>query len=102
MVIALLRRGEVSQFLSARWQGTAKPMFSALTFNMQNGQVWDEESPDEADVSLSRAISFLRDQNADIILLQEVEDFLHGGGSGECSEAVGRLSDETFLAGSVL
>jgi hypothetical protein len=25
-------------------------MFSALTFNMQNGQVWNEEDPDQAEV----------------------------------------------------
>ena len=94
MVIALLRRGEVSQFLSARRQGTAKPMFSALTFNMQNGQVWDEESPDEADVSLSRATSFLRDQNADIILLQEVERGYDGGRQIEPPPHYERLKKE--------
>ena len=94
MVIALLRRGEVSQFLSARRQGTAKPMFSALTFNMQNGQVWDEENPDEADVSLSRATSFLRDQNADIILLQEVERGYDGGRQIEPPPHYERLKKE--------
>jgi hypothetical protein len=40
-----------------------KKMLSALTFNMQNGQVWDEENPDQAEVSLSRAIEFLREQS---------------------------------------
>ena len=54
-------------------------MFSALTFNMQNGQVWDEENPDEAEVSLARAIAFLRGQNADVIFLQEVERGYDGG-----------------------
>jgi endonuclease/exonuclease/phosphatase family metal-dependent hydrolase len=54
-------------------------MFSALTFNMQNGQVWDEENPDEAKVSLARAITFLREQDADIIFLQEVERGYDGG-----------------------
>ncbi len=54
-------------------------MFSALTFNMQNGQVWDEENPDEAEVSLARSISFLREQDADIVFLQEVERGYDGG-----------------------
>jgi endonuclease/exonuclease/phosphatase family metal-dependent hydrolase len=56
-----------------------KKMLSALTFNMQNGQVWDEENPDQAEVSLFRAIEFLREQNADIIFLQEVERGYDGG-----------------------
>ena len=34
-------------------------MFSALTFNMQNGQVWNEEDPDQAEVSLACSIAFL-------------------------------------------
>ncbi len=54
-------------------------MFSALTFNMQNGQVWDEKNPDFAEVSLSRGITFLREQDADIIFLQEVERGFDGG-----------------------
>jgi endonuclease/exonuclease/phosphatase family metal-dependent hydrolase len=54
-------------------------MFSALTFNMQNAQVWDEENPDEAEVSLSRAVAFLREQDADIVFLQEVERGYDGG-----------------------
>ena len=56
-----------------------KKMFSALTFNMQNGQVWDEENPDQAEVSLSRAIEFLREQDADVVFLQEVERGYDGG-----------------------
>ena len=54
-------------------------MFIAVTFNMQNGQVWDDENPDEAEVSLARAIAFLREQDADIIFLQEVERGYEGG-----------------------
>ena len=54
-------------------------MFSALTFNMQNGQVWDEENPDEGRVSLARAIAFLREQDADVLFLQEVERGYDGG-----------------------
>jgi endonuclease/exonuclease/phosphatase family metal-dependent hydrolase len=54
-------------------------MFSALTFNMQNGQAWDEENPDKAEVSLSRVIAFLREQDTDIMFLQEVERGYDGG-----------------------
>lgn len=54
-------------------------MFSALTFNMQNGQVWNEEDPDQPEVSLGSAIAFLRDQDADVIFLQEVERGYDGG-----------------------
>ena len=65
--------------MPARVGKARQTMFSALTFNMQNGQVWDEENPDEAEVSLARAIAFLREQDADIIFLQEVERGYEGG-----------------------
>jgi endonuclease/exonuclease/phosphatase family metal-dependent hydrolase len=58
-------------------------MFSALTFNMQNGQVWNEEDPDRAEVSLDSSITFLREQDADVVLLQEVERGFDGGGQIE-------------------
>ena len=58
-------------------------MFSALTFNMQNGQVWNDEDPDKAEVSLDSSIAFLREQDADVILLQEVERGFDGGGQIE-------------------
>lgn len=54
-------------------------MFSALTFNMQNGQVWEEKDPDAAEVDFSRSIDFLRGQDADVIFLQEVERGYEGG-----------------------
>ncbi len=54
-------------------------MFSALTFNMQNGQVWDEGNPDGTEVDLDRAIAFLRAQDADVVFLQEVERGYEGG-----------------------
>ena len=58
-------------------------MFSALTFNMQNGQVWNEEDPDQAEVSLACSVAFLCEQDADIIFLQEVERGFDGGGQIE-------------------
>ncbi len=54
-------------------------MFSALTFNMQNGQVWDENDPDGSEVNFDRAIAFLREQDADVVFLQEVERGHEGG-----------------------
>jgi len=54
-------------------------MFSALTFNMQNGQVWDEGNPDDPAVSLNETLAFLRTQDADVIFLQEVERGYDGG-----------------------
>lgn len=54
-------------------------MFSALTFNMQNGQVWDETNPDGSAVDFDRAIEFLRRQDADVVFLQEVERGYEGG-----------------------
>jgi endonuclease/exonuclease/phosphatase family metal-dependent hydrolase len=54
-------------------------MFSALTFNMQNGQVWDEKDPDGSEVNFAKAIEFVRQQDADIVFLQEVERGYEGG-----------------------
>ncbi len=53
--------------------------FSALTFNMQNGQPWDEERPDDTRITLEKTVSFLRGQDADVIFLQEVERGYEGG-----------------------
>ncbi|HEY5704952.1 MAG TPA: endonuclease/exonuclease/phosphatase family protein [Terrimicrobiaceae bacterium] len=64
---------------------------------MQNGQVWNEENPDQAEVSLSRAIAFLREQDADIIFLQEVERGYDGGRQVEPPPHYERLKKE--LAG---
>lgn len=54
-------------------------MFSALTFNMQNGQVWDDNDPDTAPVRIEDTLAFLQEQNTDIIFLQEVERGYEGG-----------------------
>jgi endonuclease/exonuclease/phosphatase family metal-dependent hydrolase len=54
-------------------------MFSALTFNMQNGQPWIEENPDDPTVNLESTVAFLREQDADVVFLQEVERGYEGG-----------------------
>jgi endonuclease/exonuclease/phosphatase family metal-dependent hydrolase len=53
--------------------------FSTLTFNMQNGQPWDEAAPDSTRIDLEQTADFLRQQNADVIFLQEVEQGFDGG-----------------------
>ena len=47
--------------------------FSALTLNMQSGQIWDPVRPDDAPFDLDRTIAFLVGMDCDFIFLQEVE-----------------------------
>lgn len=54
-------------------------VFKVLQFNMQFGQIWDDAYPDHAPHDLDLTISEIRKQNADIILLQEVEHGWPGG-----------------------
>lgn len=62
-------------------QGHAIPMstFKVLQFNMQFGQIWDDADPDNAPANLELTISEILDQDADIVLLQEVEHAKLGG-----------------------
>jgi len=53
--------------------------FSTLTFNMQNGQPWDEAAPDDIRIELEQTAKFLSGQEADVIFLQEVEQGFNGG-----------------------
>jgi len=53
--------------------------FRTITFNMQNGQPWDEKVPDNAGINLEHTLEFLRCQEADVIFLQEVEQGFDGG-----------------------
>ena len=53
--------------------------FRVLQFNMQFGQIWDETYPDRAPIRLERTLEEIRAHQADIILLQEVEQALPGG-----------------------
>ncbi len=54
--------------------------FSTLTFNMQNGQPWDEADPDNIRIDLEQTVEFLTAQDTDVIFLQEVEQGFEGGG----------------------
>ncbi len=47
--------------------------FRVLQFNMQFGQRWDDANPDNAPIDLEGSIAEIRRHDADIILLQEVE-----------------------------
>lgn len=53
--------------------------FRVLQFNMQFGQVWDDADPDHAPIELDATIEELRRHDADVILLQEVEQAQPGG-----------------------
>lgn len=52
--------------------------FRVLQFNMQFGQMWNDVYPDRAPVRLSETLAEVRRHDADIILLQEVEQALAG------------------------
>lgn len=58
-------------------------MFRVLQFNMQFGQGWDDANPDGAPIDLERTIAEIRDCDADVILLQEVEHAIPGGAQAE-------------------
>ena len=50
-----------------------------LQFNMQFGQIWDETYPDRAPIRLDATLEEIRRHDADIIMLQEVEQAISGG-----------------------
>jgi endonuclease/exonuclease/phosphatase (EEP) superfamily protein YafD len=50
-----------------------------LQFNMQFGQRWDDDDPDNAPIELDRTIDEIKKHDADIITLQEVEQAQPGG-----------------------
>lgn len=53
--------------------------FRLLQFNMQFGQVWDDQTPDSAPIRVEDAITEIQRHDADIITLQEVEQARPGG-----------------------
>ncbi|HEY0944845.1 MAG TPA: endonuclease/exonuclease/phosphatase family protein [Opitutaceae bacterium] len=53
--------------------------FRVLQFNMQFGQVWDNDDPDGAPVNLDAAIAEIWSHDADVVMLQEVERGQPGG-----------------------
>jgi len=65
--------------------------FRVMQFNMQFGQVWDDADPDHAPVNLDLAIGEIRRQDADIVILQEVEQARAGGIQIEPPPNYGRL-----------
>lgn len=68
-------------------------MFRLLTFNIQNGQPWDDNDPDNPRVDIDSVGHFLAAQNADIICLQEVERGYDGGRQIEPPPHYNRLKD---------
>ncbi|HVS26114.1 MAG TPA: endonuclease/exonuclease/phosphatase family protein [Burkholderiales bacterium] len=52
--------------------------FKVLQFNMQFGQSWDDTYPDHAPINLNLTIAEIRSHDADIVLLQEVEQVRSG------------------------
>lgn len=53
--------------------------FRVLQFNMQFGQGWRDVNPDRAPVNLEASIAEIQKQDADIVMLQEVEHAQAGG-----------------------
>ena len=53
--------------------------FRVLQYNMQFGQKWEAERPDEAPIDLEGTVAELRSHAADLIVLQEVERALPEG-----------------------
>ena len=53
--------------------------FKILQFNMQFGQTWDDARPDDAPIDLDQSIAEIVSHDADLILLQEVEQARVGG-----------------------
>lgn len=71
--------------------------FRVLQFNMQFGQVWDEENPDQAPVRLDATVAEIRRHDADVVFLQEVEQARPGGAQVHPPPNYARLQAE--LAG---
>jgi endonuclease/exonuclease/phosphatase family metal-dependent hydrolase len=53
--------------------------FKILQFNMQYGQPWDDTYPDTAPIRLEGTIDEIRRHDADVVMLQEVEQTQPGG-----------------------
>src|SRR3954468_23707128 len=68
--------------------------FRVLQFNMQFGQVWDDTYPDRAPIRLEATLAEIRQHNADIVLLQEVERANPGGVQTQPPPNYTRLSKE--------
>lgn len=65
--------------------------FKVLQFNMQFGQRWDDVDPDNAPIDLDMTIAEIRRHDADIVMLQEVEQARAGGAQSEDPPNYARL-----------
>ena len=68
--------------------------FKILQFNMQYGQPWDDAYPDTAPLRIENTIAEIRSHDADIIMLQEVEQTLPGGAQAQPPPHYSRLKAE--------
>ncbi|AOS44652.1 hypothetical protein Verru16b_01719 [Lacunisphaera limnophila] len=68
--------------------------FKILQFNMQYGQPWDDIYPDTAPIRLQNTIDEIRAHDADIVMLQEVEQTLPGGSQAQPPPHYTRLRAE--------
>jgi endonuclease/exonuclease/phosphatase family metal-dependent hydrolase len=53
--------------------------FKVLQLNMQYGQIWDDAYPDQAPIRLAVTVEEIRSHEADVVVLQEVEQTLADG-----------------------
>jgi endonuclease/exonuclease/phosphatase family metal-dependent hydrolase len=53
--------------------------FRVMQFNMQFGQIWEDQAPDTAPIRIEETVAEIRRHNPDVLILQEVE---HAGAVG--------------------
>lgn len=68
--------------------------FRVVQFNMQFGRIWRESDPDHAPIELERTIAEIRRRDADVVLLQEVEQARPGGAQSDPPPNYTRLRAE--------
>ncbi len=68
--------------------------FKILQFNMQYGQPWDDTYPDTAPIRIENTIAEIRAHDADIVMLQEVEQTQPGGAQAQPPPHYTRLRAE--------
>ena len=68
--------------------------FKILQFNMQFGQPWDDAYPDHAPINLKKTLEEIRAHDANIVMLQEVEQTLRGGRQAQPPPHYTRLKQE--------
>ena len=68
--------------------------FRVLQFNMQFGQMWNDVYPDRAPVRIEATLAEIQQHDADIILLQEVEQALPGGAQSQPPPNYSRLREQ--------